>query len=313
MFDLFRENSGGVRIFLIFLLGPTLFIPGGLIAGSCIVVGGAIWAALNAVLRIIPLIIRAITSPEKSARMALAFGRELKLSIFGVKVGNIVGVIGAAISIAISIVAWTIAFPLAIGAIVSFFPVVVQAVVVWVANLPVVGAFLSSVYASLQVAGLALGTALQPVLGAIFGPVLGFLSTFLGLHLSATVVMVGTTLGMLLVSVGVMASGVADGLSDWWASRGARSYVHDEALKPSEEGRVSKAKLSQNAKQPESSLAGALVVAKRVVLCEVCGHQVNVDDMALRLTEGVTDGNTTKGGVAALAHKYEDFSETYKP
>jgi hypothetical protein len=174
--------------------------------------------AINYALRIITIVGRAITSPEKSARMALAYGRELKGEIFGVKVGNIVGVLGAAISMAISIVAWTIAFPLAIGAIVSVFPVVLQAVA-WVANLPVVGAFISSAYGSLQGAGMAVGAALQPVLGTLFGPVIGLISTALGLHLSAAAFAVGTTLGLLLAPVSAIVSRVADELSNWWASR----------------------------------------------------------------------------------------------
>lgn len=158
--------------------------------------------ALDLSLRIISIVCRALTSPEKSARMAYNYG--------WLKLGPIGGVLCAAISVGISAIAWTLTFPVLIGAIAGIFPIVLQAVA-WVLHLPGLGTALSGVNSVLTTVGLALGNA--------FGPAITFIATLFGVHVTASILILGTAVGMLFAPVCAIASRVADELSNWWARR----------------------------------------------------------------------------------------------
>jgi hypothetical protein len=162
-------------------------------------------AGLIIALRIIQLVGRAITSPEKNAKIAFAHGRELGGEIGGLKIGNVIGALGALISILITAVAWANVLPLAYGAIISHYPIVLQ-LLTWVFQLPIVVSFLGAIQSALTTVSVAIIPALSPVVIA--------LSTYLGIKVSAIALMYG----LLVAPVVVILSRIGDELSNWWAS-----------------------------------------------------------------------------------------------
>ena len=161
--------------------------------------------ALHIATRVLFLVGRAFSSPEKSARMAFAYGRELKAGKF---FPIVLGVLGAFISISITAALWAITLPLAIGAVAHYFPVVLNAVT-WMVQLPVVTTTLSALHG-------ALGTAVS-FLGTVFSPLLTPLSGLMGLQISAAVVTLGVTVAVLAAPLLAILSKVGDKLSDMWA------------------------------------------------------------------------------------------------
>lgn len=185
---------------------------------------------VHIVFRIITLAGKALTSPEKSARMAFAYGRELNITVFGdSKMGiglgrflsNVVGGLGAVISIGITATLWLLTFPLLISAIVSAFPILLQAItwvsqlppvlatMTWIAQTPLLTTSLGAVQGGLATMGLALSAA--------FGPAISSLAGLIGLKLSVGILAAGTTLGLITAPITIILSRVADELSNAWA------------------------------------------------------------------------------------------------
>ena len=83
----------------------------------------------------------ALTSPEKSARLAFALGYSLIIgeegSIGQKFISNLMGGLGVIVSLALSAVLWTITLPLAVGALVTAIPPLLGAVT-WISHLPFV-------------------------------------------------------------------------------------------------------------------------------------------------------------------------------
>lgn len=164
----------------------------------------------NYSIRLLQIVARAIFSPEKSARMAFTYGRELRGKVFGFNIGNAMGVILAAISLAITVVAWTIIFPILIGAIAGYFPALMQ-MITGIMQWPLVAASLNAIQSGLTI----IGTALT----AVFGPAITTISAFLGIHLSAAVIAFGATVGLFAAPVVTIGSRIKDELANWWVSR----------------------------------------------------------------------------------------------
>jgi hypothetical protein len=160
--------------------------------------------------RLSVIVARAALSPEKSARMALNYGRELEGEIWGIKIGNIVGGLGATLSVAITVVAWILLFPLAVGAIAEFFPFVSQ-MVLGILQWPILGASVGAIQGAL--------TSVGSGLAVLFGPAITVISTFLSIQLPAALVAFAMTIGMISAVVVPLLSRGVDELSHQWMSR----------------------------------------------------------------------------------------------
>ncbi len=172
---------------------------------------------VNYTCRILTLILRAATSPEKSARMAYAAGREYR--IIGGRsedefeaFSKILGLLFASVSILMTVAVWTLTLPLVIGVLMTYLPVYVPSVFQTLstfAQLPIVAKSLA-----------VLNTALTPVANALLnaaGPVLSTVSTFLGVQIPSLALILGTTIGALAAPITAIASRIADELSNKWA------------------------------------------------------------------------------------------------
>lgn len=171
---------------------------------------------INYTCRILTLILRAATSPEKSARMAYAAGREYNFDSRSPEefetFSKAFGILAAAISISISVITWTLALPLVIGALMTYLPVYLPSVfqtLSTVTQLPIVAKSLA-----------VLNTALSPVANTLLnvaGPALSTISTFLGVQIPSLALILGTAIGGLAAPITAIVSRIADELSNAWA------------------------------------------------------------------------------------------------
>ena len=167
----------------------------------------------------------ALTSPEKSARLAYESGKLFKVGVQDGKlqktVSYIMGGLGFMLSMAMSAVLWTITLPLALGTLTTVFPAILTAIN-WVAQLPFVAsslawfsqwpivtsstALINSFFATV---GAALTTA--------FGPAVTALALVIGVKVPTAVMLVGTTLGLIVTPIAAVLSRGADAFSNLWA------------------------------------------------------------------------------------------------
>jgi hypothetical protein len=172
--------------------------------------------------RIILVVGRATTSPEKSLRMAYANGKALTIAEFGPTAESIIsyamGGLVAALSIAVSIFSWAIVFPLLMGAIVSAFPPIMQALT-WVLQWPAINASL----------GFAKGilVAAKPFFSTIFGPTLKGISSFLGVRITTFGIV-----GAIMAPVAILITMITDKLSNQWASWHEGSFFGGQEENP---------------------------------------------------------------------------------
>jgi hypothetical protein len=168
----------------------------------------------------------ALTSPEKSARLAFVLGHGLVVGEKDSKgqrlVSNLVGGFGAIVSLALSAVLWTITLPLAIGALVTAIPSLLSAVA-WISQLPFVASSLMwlsqwPLFTNLVVLVKSIVGTVSAGLVIAFGPVITTLATVMSIQIPAAVLAVGSVIGMLVIPVAAVLSWVADKLSNVWAS-----------------------------------------------------------------------------------------------
>jgi hypothetical protein len=165
----------------------------------------------HALTKTISLLGRAITSPEKSAKLAVAYAHEVKGKTLGVQVGTILGFIAGALSVAVSAALWAVALPLTLAAAVSYFPTVMNTIfqaLTWISTLPLIAPTLSILNG--------ITTAAVTALSATFSPIVMPLASLIGLQVSAAMLSIGTGLGVLLLPVATVLSRVADYYSDRW-------------------------------------------------------------------------------------------------
>jgi hypothetical protein len=154
--------------------------------------------------RIVALLGTALTSPEKSARMAWEYSRALNSRVLG----TILGAIGATMSIAISALLWVVFLPFVVGEVLVLFPQLIP-VLTAISRLPIVASSLTLVTGTF---GLVAGS-----LPAAFSAAATSIATFLGISVSATVLAVSATTAVVAAPVTTIASRLADELSNAWA------------------------------------------------------------------------------------------------
>jgi hypothetical protein len=168
--------------------------------------------ALHIATRILVLVSRAFTSPEKSARMAFAYGRELKIEWIGEKhekrMTFLIGVVGGLISVSLSAALWAITLPLFFGALVAYFPAVAQTLA-GVLHWPVIAPSMTALNG--------LFTALGAALSLIFSPIITPLSGLIGFQISATLMAAALSIAVIAAPITAILSRIADELSNLWA------------------------------------------------------------------------------------------------
>lgn len=165
-----------------------------------------------------------LTSPAKSASLAFAAGRSLKISWFGPEaeewISRVVGALGWFVSFALTALLWTLILPIAISAITTIFPAIIPAIA-WVTHLPAVTASIawisqfSVVTATLNLAS-GLFASVGAALGLAFGPAITAIAGLFGLQISTLAIVVGTTIGMLGAPVIIFGNMIADHFSELW-------------------------------------------------------------------------------------------------
>jgi hypothetical protein len=163
--------------------------------------------------KLLSVVGRAITSPEKNARIAFAYGRAFNITHWAKSskvIGIFLGIVGGALSIAVTAAIWAITLPLLIGAVMSFVPAITP-LVTWMLQLPLVGTSLGMVHGALAT--------ISSVIGAAFAPAITFLASFIvGLQVPAQAIALGATLAVIAAPSVAILSKVADVLSNLWVS-----------------------------------------------------------------------------------------------
>ncbi len=158
----------------------------------------------------ISLIGRMITSPEKNARLAVAFAHEIKGRVLGLNAGTVVGFIVGTVSVAFTATLWATILPLTIGFGIKFFPTAMNNLyqaLLWCSNLPIVAqtlSLLNSIFVPLITA-----------LNSLIAPILLPLANSIGLQIAANLFYIGTAIGLLAFPITFL-SRVADKLSNAW-------------------------------------------------------------------------------------------------
>jgi hypothetical protein len=185
------------------------------VVGSLLLVPIAIVGAVHTAFRLVTLVGRTLTSPEKSARLAWAYGRSFGTDKRGnpttratKTLGILLGGLAATLSIALTAILWMIALPLLVSEAVILVPQLVP-LLTSISQLPVVAASLT--FAKGTVA-LVLGS-----LPAAFSTAATGFAAMIGLNVSATAVAVGTTIAAIAAPTTTIASRLADELSNSWA------------------------------------------------------------------------------------------------
>ncbi len=165
-----------------------------------------------------------LTSPGKSAHLAFALGRSIKIDWFGEEyestISYIVGILGFVLSLSLTAVLWTILLPVIISAITTFVPGTIPALL-WVSHLPFISASILwvshlPIVTSAITAGSSLFAPVGAFLGLVFGPVVTLVAGLIGVQVTAMTMLVGTTVGLFAAVLGTVGSLVADKLSNLW-------------------------------------------------------------------------------------------------
>lgn len=186
----------------------------------------------------IPLIIshrilQAILAPLTSMQYHLAKGRSVKILSDSTRkfyakaldnydpkvppadpIADTIGYTSALVSFAITAIAWAFILSLAIGAITTFFPALIPAVVAtfgWVAQLPFIAG-------ALGIAQSIVGLTVIPSIIGFLTPYISTLSAFLGLQASLTLLTTAATVGFSAALIGVPLTYAANEFSNWYVS-----------------------------------------------------------------------------------------------
>jgi hypothetical protein len=158
--------------------------------------------ALHTVARVFSLVGRAITSPEKSARMAWAFGRTLDSTA-----GYVMATLGAAMSVALSVALWTILLPMIVGLTLTAMPQLVP-FLTQLTQFPLLATSLSMIKGTLVTLSRTTVTAVGPGITALYA--------YFGVQVSVIALAVGSTLGVIVIPILTIVSRIADELSNGW-------------------------------------------------------------------------------------------------
>ena len=177
-------------------------MPRKVVYGALAFLGVLILAPIHYAARLAALVGTALTSPEKSARMAWNYGRALNS-----RWGYVFGFLGAALSVMLTATLWAITFPLVFAKVLILFPALAP-IVTSIAQWPIVASTLAYINGA---ATLVAGT-----VPAAFSLAASALSTAFGVTVSAMTLAVATTLAIIVAPVATIASRVMDGLSNLW-------------------------------------------------------------------------------------------------
>lgn len=177
-----------------------------------------IFGVVEHALKIIFLLGSALTSPERSARMAFENARSLKIEWLGYTLG----LINSIFSVLVSTVLWTIMLPLAVGTLITLFPALLPAISSLL-HLPFITntlAWLSqSTWLVSSVSGISAAlTTIGSFLGTVFGSTVVALAGLVDVKVSIAVVFFGAAVGALTAPVAILLTAATDWLSNQWAS-----------------------------------------------------------------------------------------------
>jgi hypothetical protein len=178
-----------------------------------LVIATVIAIPLHYLSRIVFIVGRAATSPEKSARRAFEVGRALRVG--GEKtsavVGAIVGGIAAVLSLALSAAVWIFTLPLLYFAIADFFPALFP-LLTSISQWPLIAPMYTAVTGGMA----SLVAAFAPAATAMLG--------YFSLHIAATALSLSLSIAIITPAIAI-ASRVADELSNVWARWSERAPV----------------------------------------------------------------------------------------
>lgn len=159
-------------------------------------------APLHHIARLWAFLGTAMTSPEKSARLAWDYGRALNS-----RFGYLFAFLGAAISVTVTAILWTITLPLVFTEAVALIPAL-GSVIASIAQLPIVASALAYLN----------GTAvlISGTLPAAFSAAATAISTAFGVTVSATTLAVAAIVAFIAAPVTSTLSRDADALSNRW-------------------------------------------------------------------------------------------------
>ncbi len=172
--------------------------------------------------RTLAFIGRAVTSPEKGARMAIRNGRMLKTSLFGKSltpfISVLLGLIGGCLSLSITVLSWAILFPILIGSLTTLPIDIIQLTTIALSKLTSIMNLLplgNTIIIFFQNAYVAL----TPILLSVFGPtIISASSSLFGIKLATHFMVKFCFVGVTLAITAPILSRVADILSNAWAS-----------------------------------------------------------------------------------------------
>lgn len=160
-------------------------------------------AILHMSLKLFTLIFRALFSPDKSSKLAGAYGKEVNKKL---------GVVVYYLNKTITSFFWAAVIPLALGAAIIYFPNAIVPVIAWFGNLPPVAAALHAMNGAL------VSFAIK-FFEYDITPTVGALATLLHVPVSEAIAVIGATLGFFGSSIIVIVlSLIATPFSDKWAA-----------------------------------------------------------------------------------------------
>ncbi len=129
-------------------------------------------------------------------------------------IADLIGGASALGSFFITAFAWAIILPLLVGAMMTFFPALIPAVVAtlgWIAHVP----YIAAAYGAAQSV---LAVTIIPSMVASLIPIISTLTTALGLQISASLLVSLATVGFSAACIGVPTTYYANKFSDWYVS-----------------------------------------------------------------------------------------------
>ncbi len=163
-----------------------------------------------------------LTSPDKSRRYWYKNGDHLSdvtLLDFIPHSNVIFPLILSLLSITVSILVWAVTFPLAVSALTTFFPVIIPLVTA-LAKLSYIATTLTIISGKI--------ITVSTLIAGIFSPAIFAMTTVataVGIHITATSLAVGFTLGAIAAPIAIALTYALDKASNWWATfKGADAY-----------------------------------------------------------------------------------------
>ena len=196
----------------------------------------------------------ALTSPEKSAKMAFVYGRKSVLDVMkresAEDIAFAAGVFLGFVSILTSAILWAIFLPVALSALVAYVPAVLQAVT-WILHFPVVATSFGAIKGALLSVGTFLGTA------STFGGAIGSVASLIGLEVASSVVLLASAFALLAVPLCAILSRIFDDLSNGWARWNSYIKIDDKTIPLLNMRPSLTPSLSESARKQADSLAAS--------------------------------------------------------